>query len=226
MDISTTSISCGVSQLFGLATNDLGTEFHSAIRRKLQRMAQDNKTNNQWLRSRNPQGKYPPETLAGLLKDPEWYNRLFPAHYIFSDADSYHNGRRFEAFIKDNKLGTVVSCESKLNINSGNTITTWIWVVDKEACVKWIIDNATGVNFISGLVDGDEGEELNRLLALLSQQIKDKDDGCTCPSCRPSFDNSIIATQDKIDKVRKKLAASKSKKKPSVDVPAPMQAAG
>jgi hypothetical protein len=46
-------------------------------------------------------------------------------------------GHAFAKFLKDNKLGTVVSTKPQINLNTGNTIKAWLWTVDREALVAW-----------------------------------------------------------------------------------------
>lgn len=50
-------------------------------------------------------------------------------------------GKALAAYIKDNKLGTIISSEIRVNPNSKNKIQTWIWHVNKRALSKWLKEN-------------------------------------------------------------------------------------
>lgn len=64
---------------------------------------------------------------------------FLPAFVMFSDVVG-KSGEKYAKYILDNGLGTVAVSETKVNGNSGNLITAWIWSVDEEATYKWLED--------------------------------------------------------------------------------------
>lgn len=52
--------------------------------------------------------------------------------YIFTDVTRRISGRRLASFIELNKLGKIIKSHSKLNPNSENYISVWIWEVSNK----------------------------------------------------------------------------------------------
>jgi len=67
----------------------------------------------------------------------EWFVDVPRAYMIFSCESKYAAGRQLEKFIKHNNLGTVVRTKSKVNPNSGNLLSVWLWAVNNTAFKKW-----------------------------------------------------------------------------------------
>lgn len=64
-----------------------------------------------------------------------------PCFYLFTEETETKRGKELKKFIEKNKLGTVYATKSKLNTNSGNDITAYIWEVDKKAVEKYADKN-------------------------------------------------------------------------------------
>jgi hypothetical protein len=77
--------------------------------------------------------------------------KRFPAIVVFSAVIKEPNttyykkrlrrGHTFAAFIKKNRLGTVVAARPQVNLNTGNTIQAWLWTVNRKALAKWFKKN-------------------------------------------------------------------------------------
>lgn len=59
--------------------------------------------------------------------------------FLFSGVVSSRYAEDFKDYIEKEKLGDVISTVSKRNPNSGNTIRAYVWTIDKEALIKWIL---------------------------------------------------------------------------------------
>ena len=66
------------------------------------------------------------------------------AHVFFTDVSGKYrskgrspSGWALAAYIKKHKLGKVVMSETRINPNSGNALTAWIWTVSKTNLNKW-----------------------------------------------------------------------------------------
>lgn len=66
--------------------------------------------------------------------DDDGVNRPF---MIFTDITRRKNGKNFAAFIRKNELGIVMKSRSRVNGNSGNPITIWVWDINDRALNKW-----------------------------------------------------------------------------------------
>lgn len=63
------------------------------------------------------------------------------AFVLITDAVKNGNGRRLVNFILNNKLGSVISTESKKNPNSGNYIRAWLWSPNIKEVKSWWKNN-------------------------------------------------------------------------------------
>ncbi|MFA6325057.1 MAG: hypothetical protein WCX46_02405 [Candidatus Paceibacterota bacterium] len=59
-----------------------------------------------------------------------------PTFILFTGVTKEKYGSNLEKFILKNKYGTITKTKSKLNSNSGNQITAWIWTLNKKNLVK------------------------------------------------------------------------------------------
>lgn len=58
-------------------------------------------------------------------------------HVFFTDIKDCKYGKALASYIKKNKLGTVVSTVSRVNIRSGNQLRMWVWTLNKKALKEW-----------------------------------------------------------------------------------------
>lgn len=83
-------------------------------------------------------GKINEGILLDLMKDyNKWANRQGRRHgyaqVIFSDADTYGEGKRFAAFLKRRFPRTrLVSLSAARSPSTGHNITTWIWTIPHQ----------------------------------------------------------------------------------------------
>ena len=68
------------------------------------------------------------------------------AHVFFTDTDIRKpqrecSGWAMEEFINANNLGKVIMSETRVNPNSGNKLTAWIWTVSRNKLKKWQKEN-------------------------------------------------------------------------------------
>lgn len=224
MNFSASQISCGVHQLFGLG-GDQPRLFHAAVKARVDILIASHKMDNKYI-SREKDLK--PVTMAEFSKKPEWGGRALPAHFVFSDADKLENGYRFEKFLKDNNLGEVVRCESRLNVNSMNVITTWIWVVNKEAVFNWM--NAHSFpdgTYMMGRDDLDR--EVKRLQDIIDQQKRTLESGtyggCRCSACRGAWEEAVKKSEKELAAVQKRIAELDAAPSPAPTTPPPAEAA-
>lgn len=64
------------------------------------------------------------------------------AYLTFTDAIYNSNGgKRLAQYIKDNKLGTLVSPRERKNPNTGNTIKIWVWSPNERNLKAWYVKN-------------------------------------------------------------------------------------
>ncbi|MFA5695834.1 MAG: hypothetical protein WC917_00010 [Bacilli bacterium] len=54
------------------------------------------------------------------------------AFYMFSDIQRKRSGKNLCKFIKKHKLGLITQSPSRVNPNSGNSLTIWIWTINKR----------------------------------------------------------------------------------------------
>lgn len=72
----------------------------------------------------------------------------YPPYYFFSDTNEdnikFEYGKSLVKYIRDNKLGNIISTiPIKNNPNSGNDLKMWVWVVNPKALIKWWKKNHT-----------------------------------------------------------------------------------
>ena len=106
--IQSSSISCGISQLYYL---NLAT-FKSMFDR-------DEKQATRW----KDEFQKPYKELFFPLQR---FNK--GQAYMFSDAVDYKNGQQVADFIRANELGNITEIGPWRNPNSGNNIKAWLWV--------------------------------------------------------------------------------------------------
>jgi hypothetical protein len=58
-------------------------------------------------------------------------NQKTPPFYLFTGVTRWKYGQELAKYIVEKKLGKCVKTPSKLNPNSMNKITAWIWVVNR-----------------------------------------------------------------------------------------------
>lgn len=64
--------------------------------------------------------------------------RLSCSHVVFTEVQGDGGyGRKFAAFIKAKKLGTVVESSVSSNPNTNNKLRGYIWVISPAALAKW-----------------------------------------------------------------------------------------
>lgn len=119
-------ISCGVRQLYDLEYGFGSRAFHNLIKEKVDYVYADLSWGGTVV------------TLSECLEREE----IFPAQYIFSDADCFGNGFKFMKFIRKNRLGKVTQGKTNINFNTKNKITTFIWCVDKVRVRKWYLEHS------------------------------------------------------------------------------------
>lgn len=195
MITETTSISCGVQQIYNLIHNNLAQDFWNLLHNKYKNRIADIEERNQWQGRKQSTKEEDVFLKTGFL----------PAHYVFSDADKYKNGTRFEKFITDNALGALVKADSALNKNSGNEITTWIWVTDKEAIFKWFLAHRTVTGDWKENPDDPEPskEELIYNKTLVAYKLYTN--GCKCKDCTRHLNQSkeeLVKAWEEWNKVR------------------------
>lgn len=54
------------------------------------------------------------------------------AFYMFSDINYKIAAKNLVKFIKKNKLGLITKSPSRVNPNSGNSLTIWLWTINKR----------------------------------------------------------------------------------------------
>lgn len=60
-------------------------------------------------------------------------------------AKNFSYGLNFEAYILENKLGTVTKTGENLNPNSGRDVIVYVWTIDHDQCRKHISELSKGV---------------------------------------------------------------------------------
>ena|SRR3990167_3625768 len=133
---------CGVKELSGL----------SRIGRRISMLDPTDKTKTKYVES-DP--LTPADVLKGIIwnmwggdplkQDVRHNGRLFSCVHIFYNqalpqakpTGTIEYGELFTAFILENKLGEVHRMDPKINPNSGNVVTTYIWTHDHEALMEW-----------------------------------------------------------------------------------------
>tara|TARA_B100000508_G_scaffold136474_1_gene129563 strand:- start:481 stop:810 length:330 start_codon:yes stop_codon:yes gene_type:complete len=67
----------------------------------------------------------------------EWDKSYFNgAFFIFTDNHHYDCGKKFAAYLRRHKLGTVKTVGTRKNPNSGNVVTVWVWMFNRDKCLK------------------------------------------------------------------------------------------
>lgn len=134
-------ISCGVYQIGQILDYDCGQGICKVASDRAHVLAEQSKARNEyytkWNRAPVSAADKELETFKGQLK--RRAQLVFPAMYVFSDAVRYGNGARLAKFITDNKLGKVIESDECMNHNSGHSIKTWIWQVNKEAARDFVM---------------------------------------------------------------------------------------
>ena len=86
--------------------------------------------------------KEEPQKLIKAIIETSIYDKLLIV--MFSDNVAYKNGPTLARYIKQNKLGTIKETGEEESLNTGSTINTWMWHLDKEKLKEW--DQKIGVN--------------------------------------------------------------------------------
>lgn len=138
-----TEISCGVKVLYNLSKTKVGEDLYKLFWRSIEHEIKRNKTCREWYRNSPKEylDMHWPINPLVVVKQ-KFLNTsysMLPAHYVFSDNTKRKCGEALRDYIRKHKLGSVVSSDRAKNVNSGNTIQTFIWVVNKEAMVDWFI---------------------------------------------------------------------------------------
>lgn len=80
----------------------------------------------------------PVEQLRAFAREAYPYNSRF-RYALFSQARKRSKyGDLFAAFIREERLGTVIETEWKRNPNSGNPLKIFLWTVDHPAVKRWM----------------------------------------------------------------------------------------
>lgn len=123
--LSSSEISCGVYQMFGLQYMKVGSK---------QATAMDYVVNglNRAVPSPNGNDKYAFKTLNS--------GERVCAFFVFSDNDNLGNGLALAKVIREKNLGEISeSSDAKINPNSYNPIRVWSWAPD-HAAVRAFVD--------------------------------------------------------------------------------------
>lgn len=59
------------------------------------------------------------------------------AYYFFSDIKQKITGKKLVKLILTQKLGIITKCPTKINPNTGNSLTMWIWAINRKALKKY-----------------------------------------------------------------------------------------
>ena len=81
-------------------------------------------------------GRTPTNILQSMAA--EWFENTPRAYIIFSCQSNEPAGRQLSAYIRQKNLGTIIKTKSKINPNSGNKITAWLWAVNNKELQEWI----------------------------------------------------------------------------------------
>jgi hypothetical protein len=95
---------------------------------------------------------------------------------VFSDADTYGNGIKVAAAIKEAFTDKGLVSASNINPNSGNAITTWIWAPNWKEVAEWMDKQGS---------DKKRAYSKERV-AKIKYAYRDRPDSdeCDCEDCR------------------------------------------
>lgn len=141
LDISNTSC-CGLDELHGIAEEQPENILEALVQHVYH--------------PARPEYRYDYKTSkqveTGRTIPEKWTTNAF---YLFTQATNDEEGLddpygdRLKAFIEGHNLGTVAMTESRVNPNSGNEVTVYVWAVDQTAFRKFAKQT-----FLGGKVDG------------------------------------------------------------------------
>ncbi len=77
----------------------------------------------------------PEETILEICQD-IYNNGNNCAFFLFTDIGKKIAGKNLEKYIIKHKLGTITKSPAKVNPNSGNSLTIWIWAIQKTNLKK------------------------------------------------------------------------------------------
>lgn len=80
------------------------------------------------------------ETVRQLYEE-IYENDKNASFFIFSDICRKKYGKNLHKYIIKNHLGEVIKSKSQINPNSSNSLTMWIWTLNRKNLKKWSIKN-------------------------------------------------------------------------------------
>jgi hypothetical protein len=75
---------------------------------------------------------YSSKEVVKFVKGYRYDNDVHPPFYLFTGITDKRYAQRLANYIKRNKLGRVVQTQSKVNPNSNNHITAYLWQVNSR----------------------------------------------------------------------------------------------
>ena len=83
---------------------------------------------------------YKPETILKNI-GPDWFDDTPRAYLVFSCQSVEVSGRKLATYIRQNNLGTIARTRCKVNPNSSNLLSVWLWSVNNKTLKEWVIRN-------------------------------------------------------------------------------------
>lgn len=77
------------------------------------------------------------ESLLEICEEKYGWGASQQAFILFTDITTSVRGRKLSKYITDNNLGDIIKTASKVNPNSGNRVTVWVWAVNEKRLLAW-----------------------------------------------------------------------------------------